>query len=606
MGSSRTKRRQREASAATDRDATEAASGLRPARHAAFWAILLLTPLLLLGLAELGLRAAGFGQALEPLFVPSPQHPEYLQANPRVVTRFFVDPAQAPSVSIETAYFPVRKPDGAFRVCVQGASSAAGFPYGLGASLAGVLDQRLEREFPEREIEVISTAMAAVNSYALVDFADEIIAQQPDAVLVYIGHNEFLGILGVGSAMRLAATPGLTRAFLAVRELRLFPLLGRAWARWRPAAAASAPMQGDSLMARVAGERSIPLGSESFARGLEQFEDNLGRLLEKYRSAGVPVFVGTLVSNERDQVPLAVLAGVESDAAGAARTAYYAAQDAEQAGNFTAARESYAWARDLDPLRFRAPAEFSEAIRRVAEAHGANVVDVHAVFADASGHGLIGEQLLLEHVHPNLDGYFLLAEAFHDALLASGLTGPPDVALTDAQARDGMPVSDVDRYLGEYKVLRIRAGWPFTTGFRAPELPPPTSEGERLAQQLYQQRSSWPEAQDALRRHYRSVGDEPGYAKVTAILADAFPFSGQLQFETAAALIELGRPREALRYSARAVGLEPGSVNSLLVHAHGLLLGGREAEGRAVLEQVLAIEPGNATARQVLGDFAGN
>ncbi len=606
MGSSRKKRKQREAITATSPDATEVAAGPRPLRRAVFWAILLLTPLLLLGLAELGLRAAGFGQDLEPLFMPSPQHPEYLQANPRVVTRFFADPAQAPSVSIETAYFPARKPAGTFRVFVQGASSAAGFPYGLGASLAGVLDQRLEREFPEREIEVISTAMAAVNSYALVDFADEIIEQQPDAVLVYVGHNEFLGILGVGSAMRLAATPGLTRAFLAVRELRLFQLLGRGWARWRPAATAAGPAQGDSLMARVAGDRSISLGSESFARGLEQFEGNLARLLGRYRDAGVPVFIGTLISNERDQPPLAVLAGMQSDAAGAARTAYHAAQDAEQAGNFAAARDSYAWARDLDPLRFRAPAEFNEVIRRVAQAYGATVVDVHAAFADASEHGLIGERLLLEHVHPNLDGYFLLADAFHDALLGSGLIESPRAALTDSQARDGMPVSDVDRYLGDYKVLRVRAGWPFTTDSRAPELPAATSEGERLAQQLYQQRSSWPEAQDALRRHYRAVGDANGYAKVTAILADAFPFSAELQFATAAALIELDRPREALRYSRRAIELDPRSVNHLLVHAHGLLLSGREAEGRAVLEQVLAIEPGNVTARQVLGDLAGN
>ena len=97
-----------------------------------------------------------------------------------VVARFFTDPAQAPSVSIETAYFRRQKQPGSFRVFVQGESSAAGFPYGLGAALAGVLDQRLERTYPEREIEVISTAMAAVNSYALVDFADEIIAQQPE------------------------------------------------------------------------------------------------------------------------------------------------------------------------------------------------------------------------------------------------------------------------------------------------------------------------------------------------------------------------------------------------------------------------------------------
>jgi hypothetical protein len=40
------------------------------------------------------------------------------------------------------------------------------------------------------------------------------------------------------------------------------------------------------------------------------------------------------------------------------------------------------------------------------------------------------------------------------------------------------------------------------------------------------------------------------------------------------------------------------------VHAHGLLLAGREDEARAALERVLAIEPDNPTARQVLGQLA--
>jgi lysophospholipase L1-like esterase len=487
---------------------------------------------------------------------------------------------------------------------VQGESSAAGFPYGLGAALAGVLDQRLERTFPEREIEVISTAMAAVNSYALVDFADEIIAQQPDAVLVYVGHNEFLGILGVGSSMRLAATPGMTRAFLAARDLRLFQLMAHAYARWQPEAGVPAPSAGDSLMARVAGERSIALNSETYRRGLQQFESNLGRLLARYRAAGVPVFIGTLVSNERDQAPLAILGGAEGDAAGAAKTAYNAAQDAEAAGQHAAAREGYAWARDLDPLRFRAPAAFNDLVRRVAEAHGAKVVEVQAAFAGASEHGLIGERLLLEHVHPNLDGYFLLADAFNDALLASKLLPAPDAPLSDEDARAGMPVSDIDRYLGDYKVMRIKAGWPFASSYQPPVLPPPTTEGARLAQELYRERLSWPEAQEALRRHYQASGDARGHAHVTAILADAFPFAGSLQFETAVALIELGRQREAVRYSRRAVGLEPRNVNHWLVHAHGLLLTGREAEGREALAQVLALEPANATARQVLDDLA--
>ena len=571
-----------------------------PKRRAVFVILTLALPIAVLALLEFGLRLAGFGHDLEPLFITSPQQPEYLQANPRVVTRFFTDPAHAPSVSIETAYFRARKQPGTVRVFVQGESSAAGFPYGLGASLAGVLDQRLERAFPSREIEVISTAMAAVNSYALLDFADEIIAQQPDAVIVYAGHNEFLGILGVGSTLRVASNPALTRAFLAVRELRLFQVMSRLIGDVMRPGHREVPANADTLMARVAGERSIALNSALYQRGLEQFGTNLGRLLDKYRGAGIPVFIGTLVSNERDQVPLAVLAGAASDAAGAAKTAYDAAQDAEAAERFAAAREGYAWARDLDPLRFRAPAAFNETLGAVARAHGAILVDVHAAFVDASPHGLIGNDLLLEHVHPNLDGYFLLADAFFSAMVAEGLTGRPEVDVPAGEARTDLPVSDIDRYLGDYKTLKLKSGWPFAAATAAPQLPRPTSEGERLAQELYFERISWPEAQDQLRRHYRAVGDTARYERVTMILADAFPFAGTLQFEAAAALIEIGRPADALRYSRRAVELEPRNVNHLLVNAHALILNGRRDEGRSMLEQVLVLEPGNPTAREVL------
>jgi hypothetical protein len=108
-----------------------------------FFTLMMALPLVVLLLAEAGLRLAGLGHDLEPLFISSPQQPQYLQANPRVVTRFFTDPGLAPGVSIETAFFAARKPPGSFRVFVQGESSAAGFPYGLGAALAGALDRRL-------------------------------------------------------------------------------------------------------------------------------------------------------------------------------------------------------------------------------------------------------------------------------------------------------------------------------------------------------------------------------------------------------------------------------------------------------------------------------
>jgi lysophospholipase L1-like esterase len=570
----------------------------------AFRAILVAAPFALLGLAEAGLRIAGFGHDLEPLFIPSPQQPAYLQANPRAVLRLFVDPAEAPPVSIETAYFRAEKRPGTFRVFVQGESSAAGFPYGLGASLAGVLDQRFERAFPSREIEVISTALAAVNSYALEDFADEILAQQPDAVVVYVGHNEYFGVLGAGSTLRVAGSPKLTRAYLAVREWRLFQLMAKLVGLSGRRADAPVATGDDTLMAGVAGDRTIPLQSELFRRGEEQFGANLERLLARYAKAGVPVFVGTLVSNERDQPPLAVLAGLEGDAAGAAKMAYHTAQDAEGVGKYEAARDGYAWARDLDPLRFRAPSVFSSILAVQAARHGATLVDVHRRFVDASPHGLVGDHLLLEHVHPNLDGYFLLADAFIDAMIAAGLPGTPEVRIDDAQARQEMPVTEIDRWLGEYKVRRIESAWPFTTASTRPALPAPASEAERLAQALYTERLSWPEAQEALRRHYRSTANGGEFARSTTVLADAFPFAAPLQFEAAAALIDIGRPADGWRYAERAIALEPRTLNHLLVGAHALLSSGRRDEGRALLKRVLGIDPGNATARRVLQELA--
>jgi lysophospholipase L1-like esterase len=524
------------------------------------WVVMLALPPLALSGAEALLRLASYGRDLEPLFVPAPGQSAYLQANPRAVERLLVDPADAPAVSIETAYFRTSKQPGAFRVFVQGESSAAGFPYGLGASLAGVLDQRFERAFPSRDVEVISTAMSAVNSYALLDFAEDIIAQRPDAIVIYVGHNEYLGILGVGSAFRRAASPRLTRLSLALRELRLYQWVGSVVRKLSPAAPPITGSTSDTLMARVAAERAIALGSSLYVAGLSQFRANLSELLGKYRAAGIPVFIGTLVSNERDQPPFASLA---SEGEESAQSHFERGRLRESARDYTAARAEYAAARDRDALRFRAPADMNVIVRELAQTYGATLVETEAAFRAASHEGLIGEALLLEHVHPNLHGYFLLADAFFDAMTARAVPAPADVVVSDETARQEMPVSDVDRWLGAYKLLRIRNAWPFVAVSRAPTLPPAATVGEQLAQQVYAGTMSWPDAQQQLQASYALEGNIVEQARVATILADAFPFVAALQVDTADTLAKLGRLADARRYVARALAAEPGNAAAL-------------------------------------------
>jgi len=62
-----------------------------------------------------------------------------------------------------------------------------------------LLKHRLSHTFPNKNIEVINTGITAVNSYTLWDLTDDIIEQKPDLVIIYAGHNEYYGALGVGS-----------------------------------------------------------------------------------------------------------------------------------------------------------------------------------------------------------------------------------------------------------------------------------------------------------------------------------------------------------------------------------------------------------------------
>jgi tetratricopeptide (TPR) repeat protein len=80
-------------------------------------------------------------------------------------------------------------------------------------------------------------------------------------------------------------------------------------------------------------------------------------------------------------------------------------------GDSVAAREHYLRARDLDTLRFRADSKINDIHRSVASSSGAELVDADAVFSKESPNGIIGSELVYEHVHMTPLGNYLLARA---------------------------------------------------------------------------------------------------------------------------------------------------------------------------------------------------
>jgi tetratricopeptide (TPR) repeat protein len=397
---------------------------------------------------------------------------------------------------------------------------------------------------------------------------------------------------------------------LALNELRLYRLLGQLL----NSPVGDAPADRDaarSLMARVAGNRSIAYDSKDYHRGIEQYRHNMSQLAQRYRDADIPVFFGTVVSNERGQAPFVSappLAG-ELDGTGTSdieqlleitnrrpdsADAWFALGRAlESAGKLTEARAAYLRAKDRDQLRFRAPEAFNEVLKEIATDSNVRLVDVQKALVSASPTRIVGASLMLEHLHPTLDGYFLMADAFYDAIVDSQLIGAPTVDVDERIAREGVPVSELDKLFGDFKVMQITADWPFSDPPVHRELPSPASYPAELARALYSQTTTWPEATLKLRDYYRRRQPNE-YRRLALILADAFPFMPNLQRDAAAALLPANRAREALNYAYRGATREPNNVASLLVLAESFARMGRKQDAREVLNRALLIEPGNA------------
>jgi lysophospholipase L1-like esterase len=298
-------------------------------------------------------------------------------------------------------------------------------------------------------------------------------------------------------------------------------------------------------MARAASGSRIAFGSEAWRAGAHQFEANLDRLLAIYRDAGIPVWIGTPVSNEKDRPPFASAAEPEGDTAD---DWYARGAAALAAGDADAARTAFRNARDRDELPFRATTAFDEIVRRLAAKHGATLVDVQARFAAASQHGIVGHELLLEHVHPNAHGYFLLADAFYDALRDAGAIGDWSRAPSRERAHRDMPITELDRVLGDWAVLELEALPPFRVEAVPFTLPEPRTDVERLARALRDEKIAWVDAMEQLLQRYRRDGRLADAAVVARVAAHAYPTEPAPSRVAGRLYMELGQTVRAQRY----------------------------------------------------------
>jgi tetratricopeptide (TPR) repeat protein len=215
-------------------------------------------------------------------------------------------------------------------------------------------------------------------------------------------------------------------------------------------------------MKKIAGNREIAYKSEDFNAGTENYRKNMDRLLKKAGREGIPVFISEICSNVRDLKPFC---SVPDDNYPLASSVYQEAMENENSGKFNQAYALFNSARDLDCIRFRAPGEMNEIIRDLALKHKSYLVPTNSEYFEASSpNRLVGDNLMTEHVHPNIEGYFLLADAFFNALASSGVLGAAAGTIyykNSSYYQRNWGYTELDSLTAVHVVNLLKTNWPF-------------------------------------------------------------------------------------------------------------------------------------------------
>jgi tetratricopeptide (TPR) repeat protein len=272
-------------------------------------------------------------------------------------------------------------------------------------------------------------------------------------------------------------------------------------------------------------------------------------------------------------------------------------------GRVNEARAHLRAAKERDALRFRAPEAINQIIREEAARAGATVVESQQAIERASPLGIPGRTLILEHLHPNVAGYAIIADAFYDALRTRGLPARTAVAAPTAAPaappgatpRD-LPVTAVDSLAGIYRVGRLTAQWPFqprgTSVVAVVDTLRPRTPAEQLAQALVRGELPWAAATDQLRQAYERAGDADAAIRVALVMAQEFPYTPQPYMDASRIALAHGRYADGHAFARHALARRETPEAAQLVGLLALRLGDRTG-ALAFLDRAAELAPGD-------------
>lgn len=569
-----------------------------------FYAVPFLLPVIVIILLEFTLRTFNYGRNIETWIPYHPELPGKLVLNIEVASKYFLTTKGIPS-SIFDPFDAVKKP-GTFRVFVLGESSAAGFPYEPTGSYSRYIRDRLQLVYPKQNIEVVNVSMAAINSIVIKDMLPEILKQDPDLILLYVGHNEYYGVFGAASQSLFAGNKTMLSAMLYLNEFKTVQLLRNMFNTVSFWFKGKGKDNGATLMARMASNNLVPYKSKLYQAGLTQFEGELSDIIQMIKEKNVPLIMGTLTSNLKDQPPFISINEKESESAD---NYYKLAQESLKNGNAVKAKKLFIKAKELDALRFRAPEEMNDIIKKLAGRNQIPLVDFESAFNNESENDIVGNNLMVDHLHPTLHGYQIFGKLFFEAMEKNNFQPSAEkINISDEEQHalvvKNFPFSRLDSTIANYRLLSLKGDFPFNKDGKSKTLldfVKLTDYNDSLAYKVVEQNYYWELAHKKLATYYLGQKNYTGFMNEYSALIGQFPYTIGLYEKVVTVLLESQKYSKAYSYLEKYYRLQPDAFCTKWLGTINLFNNNDDLALR-YLKESFSFNPGDA---QLLWNLSG-
>jgi tetratricopeptide (TPR) repeat protein len=317
----------------------------------------------------------------------------------------------------------------------------------------------------------------------------------------------------------------------------------------------------------MAQDQYIALNSQVYKEGVEQFKGNMHDIMELASESHVPVILGTLTCNLKDQYPFV---SVDESGLPAAGKIFEEAQRSLTKKGWHAADSLFRYAKDLDALRFRAPSEMNTVIVNLAKEFHSPLVDIDSAFEAVSPGHIVGENLMTDHLHPTLHGYQIIGSLFYKEMETVGiLPKSKPLSLSDRQqdsiAVAAFPFAPIDSVIGRYRIKLLKNDWPYIS--KKDKLPDaevlqPRDHIDSIAFQLVEDKTNWDIAHRQAARWYASNNDVPSFLREMDVLISQYPIVTEYYNDAANMLLEKQEYDKAYFYLSKSNEMGSGAFTT--------------------------------------------